>query len=160
MRVTSKAGPSSTSTCRRLHVGSLGRDRQARHAGALARRHRLSFPRSGTVKGTLIWQPAKSIHFKRILTSRRMTLKDEFVTISKGEGADAMMMRALSRGMGRSRSLCGVQCRVRHEPRRTLRGAGNVRPARYQRHRAARRAGNFLFSTGANEFAGSYTAGI
>ena len=40
----------------------------------------------------------------------------------------------LSRGLGRPRGLCGVACRLRHESRRALRGAVDVRPARHQRH--------------------------
>src|SRR6266851_2160355 len=56
----------------------------------------VSFPRSGTVNGTLVMAAGDiNLTFKRYLTSPvRMTLKNDYVTDLQGEGADAMMMRA------------------------------------------------------------------
>jgi len=56
----------------------------------------VSFPKSGTVNGTLVMAPGDiNLTFKRYLASPvRMTLKDDYVTDLAGEGADAAMMRA------------------------------------------------------------------
>ena len=123
MRVTSKAGTE-------LDVDMVG----AQTAGVWGWTDRpgtlahwpggivVSFPKSKTVNGTIVMAPGDiNLTFKRYLaTPIRMTLKDDYVTDLEGEGADAAMMRVLSRGMGRSRGLCGVACRLGHESRRAL----------------------------------------
>lgn len=61
--------------------------------------------------------------------------------------------------MGRPRGVCGQPRRLGHEPAGSARGDGDVWPARTNGTELRAVAGNFLFSTGANEFAGRHTAG-
>jgi 2,5-dihydroxypyridine 5,6-dioxygenase len=113
----------------------------------------VSFPKSGTVNGTLVMAPGDiNLTFKRYLTSPvRMTLKDDYVIDLEGEGADAAMMRAYLEAWGDREAYA-----VSHV------GFGMNPRARYEAlamYELRAVAGNFLFSTGANEFAGRYTAG-
>ena len=100
----------------------------------------VSFPKSGTVNGTLVMAPGDiNLTFKRYLTSPvRLTLKDDYVTDLQGEGADAAMMRAYLAAWGDREAYAVSHVGLGHESRRALRGADDVRPARHQRHRAAR----------------------
>src|ERR1700674_1882813 len=153
MRVTSMAGAST--------VGVWGwTDRPgtlAHWPGGIV----VSFPKSGTVNGTLVMAPGDiNLTFKRYLTSPiRMTLKDDYVTDLQGEGADAMMMRAYLAAWGDREAYAVSHVGFGMNP-----GARYEALAMYDQRdtngtelRAV--AGNFLFSTGANEFAGRYTAG-
>jgi 2,5-dihydroxypyridine 5,6-dioxygenase len=121
----------------------------------------VSFPKSGTVNGTLVMAPGDiNLTFKRYLTSPvRMTLKDDYVIDLEGEGADAAMMRAYLEAWGDREAYAvshvgfGMNPRARYEALAMY----DQRDTNGTELRAV--AGNFLFSTGANEFAGRYTAG-
>ncbi len=121
----------------------------------------VSFPRSGTVNGTLVMAAGDiNLTFKRYLTSPvRMTLKDDYVTDLQGEGADAMMMRAYLAAWGDREAYAvshvgfGMNPAARYEALAMY----DQRDTNGTELRAV--AGNFLFSTGANEFAGRYTPG-
>jgi 2,5-dihydroxypyridine 5,6-dioxygenase len=121
----------------------------------------VSFPRSGTVNGTLVLDRGDiNLTFKRYLADPvRLTLERDYVTTIDGEGPDAEMMRGYLGAWG-DREACAVS----HV------GFGMNPKARYEALAMYDRrdtngtelravAGNFLFSTGANEFAGRYTAG-
>jgi 2,5-dihydroxypyridine 5,6-dioxygenase len=121
----------------------------------------VSFPRSGAVNGTLVLDRGDlNLTFKRYLESPvRLTLEGDYVTRIEGEGADAEMMRSYLSAWGDREAYA-----VSHV------GFGLNRKARYEALAMYDRqhtngtelravAGNFLFSTGANEFAGRYTAG-
>src|SRR4029079_3202582 len=56
----------------------------------------VSFPKSGTINGTLVMAPGDiNLTFKRYLsTPVKMILKDDYVVELEGEGTDAAMMRA------------------------------------------------------------------
>jgi 2,5-dihydroxypyridine 5,6-dioxygenase len=121
----------------------------------------VSFPKSGTVNGTLVMAAGDiNLTFKRYLASPiRMTLKDDYVMDLEGEGADAMMMRAYLAAWGDREAYAVSHVGFGMNP-----GARYEALAMYDQRdtngtelRAV--AGNFLFSTGANEFAGRYTAG-
>src|SRR5207302_4470967 len=121
----------------------------------------VSFPKSGTVNGTLVMAAGDiNLTFKRYLTSPvRMTLRNDYVTDLEGEGADAMMMRAYLAAWGDREAYAVSHVGFGMNP-----GARYEALAMYDQRdtngtelRAV--AGNFLFSTGANEFAGRYTAG-
>src|SRR6266704_2971747 len=121
----------------------------------------VSFPKSGTINGTLVMAAGDiNLTFKRYLTAPvRMTLKDDYVTDLQGEGADAMMMRAYLAAWGDREAYAVSHVGFGMNP-----GARYEALAMYDQRdtngtelRAV--AGNFLFSTGANEFAGRYTAG-
>ena len=121
----------------------------------------VSFPKSGTVNGTLVLDRGDvNLTFKRYLEAPvRLTLEDDYVTRIEGEGADAEMMRSYLAAWGDREAYAvshvgfGMNPKARYEAlamydRRDTNGT-EIRAV----------AGNFLFSTGANEFAGRYTAG-
>src|SRR5436305_7907614 len=121
----------------------------------------VSFPKSGSVNGTLVLDRGDiNLTFKRYLEAPvRLTLESDYVTKIDGESADAEMFRSYLAAWNDKNA-----CAVSHV------GFGLNPKARYEalamydqrdtngtEIRAV--AGNFLFSTGANEFAGRYTAG-
>ncbi|MBX9700775.1 MAG: 2,5-dihydroxypyridine 5,6-dioxygenase [Acetobacteraceae bacterium] len=121
----------------------------------------VSFPRAGSVSGTLVLDAGDvNLTFKRYLERPvRLTLADDHVTAIEGEGTDAELMRRYLAAWG-DRSAYAVS----HV------GWGLNERARYEALAFYDRedtngtelrcfAGNFLFSTGANEFAGRYTEG-
>jgi 2,5-dihydroxypyridine 5,6-dioxygenase len=121
----------------------------------------VSFPKSGSVNGTLVLDRGDvNLTFKRYIEAPvRLTLAHDYVTRVDGEGADAEMMRSYLAAWGERDAYA-----VSHV------GFGMNRNARYEALAMYGRrdtngtelravAGNFLFSTGANEFAGRYTAG-
>jgi len=121
----------------------------------------VSFPKSGTVNGTLVLDRGDiNLTFKRYLEEPvRLAIEADYVTRIEGKGTDAQMMRAYLAAWGEREAYA-----VSHV------GFGLNRKARYEALAMYDRrdtngtelravAGNFLFSTGANEFAGRYTAG-
>src|SRR4029079_15318975 len=121
----------------------------------------VSFPKSGAVNGPLVLcRRHINLTFKRYLEAPvRLTLEADYVTRIEGDGADAEMMRSYLAAWGDREAYA-----VSHV------GFGLNRKARYEALAIYDRAdtngtelravaGNFLFSTGANEFAGRYTAG-
>ncbi|HJU30300.1 MAG TPA: peptidase M29, partial [Hyphomicrobiaceae bacterium] len=121
----------------------------------------VSFPKAGTVNGTLVLDRGDiNLTFKRYLEAPvRLTLERDYVTRVEGEGVDADIMRRYLAAWGDPEAYA-----VSHV------GFGLNRKARYEALAMYDRAetngtelravaGNFLFSTGANEFAGRHTAG-
>ncbi|HEV3186346.1 MAG TPA: peptidase M29 [Xanthobacteraceae bacterium] len=121
----------------------------------------VSFPRSGTVNGTLVLDRGDvNLTFKRYLESPvRLTLENDYVTRIDGEGTDAEMMRGYLAAWGERDAYAvshvgfGMNPKARYEALAMY----DKRDTNGTELRAV--AGNFLFSTGANEFAGRYTAG-
>ncbi|MBU8537185.1 M29 family metallopeptidase [Falsiroseomonas tokyonensis] len=121
----------------------------------------VSFPRAGTVNGTLVLAPGDvNLTFKRTIESPvRLTLVDDHVTAIEGTGPDAIVMRDYLAAWGDRAAYAvshvgwGLNPRARRE---ALMFYG-PRDTNGTELRAA--AGNFLFSTGANEFAGRFTEG-
>ena len=121
----------------------------------------VSFPKSGTVNGTLVLDRGDvNLTFKRYLeTPVRLTLADDYVTKIEGEGADAEMMRGYLAAWGEQEAYAvshvgfGMNPKARYEALAMY----DQRDTNGTELRCV--AGNFLFSTGANEFAGRYTAG-
>ena len=121
----------------------------------------VSFPKSGTVNGTLVLDRGDvNLTFKRYLEAPvTLTLEQDYLTRVDGTGADAEMMRIYLAAWGDREAYAvshvgfGMNPNARYEAlamydRRDFNGT-ELRAV----------AGNFLFSTGANEFAGRYTAG-
>lgn len=121
----------------------------------------VSFPRAGAVEGTLVLAPGDAnLTFKRYVAAPiRLTIEADYVTAIAGEGADAAAMRGYLAAWGDREAYAvshvgfGMNRRARPEAlmfydRRDTNGT-ELRAV----------AGNFLFSTGANEFAGRHTAG-
>jgi 2,5-dihydroxypyridine 5,6-dioxygenase len=121
----------------------------------------VSFPRSGTVNGILVLDRGDvNLTFKRYLESPvRLTLESDYVTKIDGEGTDAEMMRGYLAAWGEREAYAvshvgfGMNPKARYEALTMY----DKRDTNGTELRAV--AGNFLFSTGANEFAGRYTAG-
>ena len=121
----------------------------------------VSFPKAGSVNGTLVLDRGDiNLTFKRYLEAPvHLTVEADYVTRIEGDGADAELMRGYFSAWGDREAYA-----VSHV------GFGLNRKARYEALAMYGRrdtngtelravAGNFLFSTGANEFAGRYTAG-
>src|SRR5437660_4436635 len=121
----------------------------------------VSFPKAGTVNGTLVLDRGDvNLTFKRYLEAPvRLTLEADYVTRIEGEGADAEMFRAYLAAWGDRNAYAvshvgfGLNPKARYEALTMY----DQRDTNGTEIRAV--AGNFLFSTGANEFAGRYTVG-
>ena len=121
----------------------------------------VSFPKAGTVNGTLVLDRGDiNLTFKRYLQAPiRLTLASDYITGIEGEGADAEMMRGYLAAWGDREAYAvshvgfGMNPKARYEALAMY----DQRDTNGTELRAV--AGNFLFSTGANEFAGRYTAG-
>jgi 2,5-dihydroxypyridine 5,6-dioxygenase len=121
----------------------------------------VSFPKSGSVNGTLVLDRGDvNLTFKRYLADPvTLTLEQDYVTAIDGSGADAEMMRAYLAAWGERNAYAvshvgfGMNSKARYEALAMY----DQRDFNGTELRAV--AGNFLFSTGANEFAGRYTAG-
>jgi 2,5-dihydroxypyridine 5,6-dioxygenase len=120
-----------------------------------------SFPKSGTVNGTLVlYRGDVNLTFKRYLQSPiRLTLEKDYITHIEGEGADCEMRRGYLAAWNDRDAYAvshvgfGMNPMARYEALAMY----DQRDTNGTEIRAV--AGNFLFSTGANEFAGRYTAG-
>lgn len=121
----------------------------------------VAFPRAGTVEGTLVLAPGDvNLTFKRVLESPvRLAIRGDRVEAIEGTGADAALMRAHLEAWDDRDAWAvshvgwGLNPRARREAplfygKRDFNGT-ELRAA----------AGNFLFSTGANEFAGRFAEG-
>ena len=121
----------------------------------------VAFPAAGTVEGRVVLAPGDvNLTFKRYV-ERAVTLviERDYVVAVEGEGVDAMLFREYLAAWADREAYAvshvgwGLNHRARHEAlamygRRDFNGT-ELRAV----------AGNFLFSTGANEFAGRLTAG-
>jgi 2,5-dihydroxypyridine 5,6-dioxygenase len=121
----------------------------------------LAFPAAGSVNGQLVLAPGDAnLTFKRYLRDTiLLTIENDFVRWIEGEGADADMMRSYLEAWGDKEAYgvshvgWGMNPRARWDAmtfydRRDFNGT-ELRAF----------AGNFLYSTGANEVAGRYTLG-
>jgi 2,5-dihydroxypyridine 5,6-dioxygenase len=121
----------------------------------------VSFPRAGTVNGTLVLDAGDvNLTFKRYLERPvRLTLRDDHVVAIEGHGTDAELMRRYLAAWEDPAAYAvshvgwGMNERARYEALAMY----DQRDTNGTELRAA--AGNFLFSTGANEFAGRFTEG-
>jgi len=121
----------------------------------------VSFPKAGGVNGTLVLDRGDiNLTFKRYLEAPvRLTIESDYVTRIDGEGADAEMFRSYLAAWNDKNAYAvshvgfGLNPKARYEALTMY----DQRDTNGTEIRAV--AGNFLFSTGANEFAGRYTAG-
>src|SRR5262249_5381174 len=121
----------------------------------------VSFPKGGTVNGTVVLDRGDvNLTFKRYLESPvRLTLAEDYVTKIEGEGTDAQLMRGYLAAWGdrEAYAVSHVGFGLNHKARYEALSMYDRQHLNGTELRAM--AGNFLFSTGANEFAGRYTAG-
>jgi 2,5-dihydroxypyridine 5,6-dioxygenase len=121
----------------------------------------VSFPKAGSVNGTLVLNRGDiNLTFKRYLQAPvRLTLEQDYVTRIDGEGVDAELMRSYLESWQERDAWAvshvgfGLNPRARYEALTMY----DQRDTNGTEIRAV--SGNFLFSTGANEFAGRHTAG-
>ncbi len=121
----------------------------------------VSFPKAKSVQGRLVFQPGDAnLTFKRLFESRvTATITDDYITKFDGDGVDAELMRRSLAVWGEREAYAvshvgfGLNERARLESLAMY----DQRDTNGTEIRAS--AGNFLFSTGANEFAGRFTAG-
>jgi 2,5-dihydroxypyridine 5,6-dioxygenase len=121
----------------------------------------LAFPAARTVRGTLVLAPGDvNLTFKRYV-ERPVTLhiEDDYVTHIEGEGVDAELMRSYIAAWGEKDAYAvshvgyGLNAAARWDSMAMY----DKRDFNGTELRAF--AGNFLYSTGANEVAGRYTRG-
>jgi 2,5-dihydroxypyridine 5,6-dioxygenase len=121
----------------------------------------VSFPKAGSVDGTLVLAPGDmNLTFKRYIeTPIRLTLEGDYVTDVEGTGPDATMMRRYLEAWGdrEAYAVSHVGFGLNENARYEALAMYDRRDTNGTELRAV--AGNFLFSTGANEFAGRHTAG-
>ena len=121
----------------------------------------VSFPKAGSVNGRLVLDRGDiNLTFKRYIEQPvTLTLGDDYVTGIEGEGADAEMTRRYLEAWQDRNAYAvshvgwGLNERARYEALAMY----DRRDTNGTELRAF--AGNFLFSTGANEFANRYTLG-
>ena len=121
----------------------------------------VSFPDANTVNGRLVLAPGDlNLTFKRYIESAVvLNIKDDYVTDLEGTGADTTLMRTYLAGFGDREAYAtshvgwGLNPAERYEAMtmydRTDTNGTELRAV----------AGNFLYSTGANEFAKRFTRG-
>lgn len=121
----------------------------------------VSFPAAHSVDGVLVLDAGDvNLTFKRYLERPvRLTLVDDHVTEIAGEGTDAELMRRYLAAWGDAAAyaVSHVGWGMNHAARYEALAMYDQRDTNGTELRAF--AGNFLFSTGANEFAGRYTEG-
>ena len=121
----------------------------------------LGFPKAGSVNGSLVMAPGDlNLTFKRYIEKAvHLTIDDDYVTKIEGDSLDAELMREYFAAWGDREAYAvshvgwGMNTRARWDAlalydRRDVNGT---------EQRAF--AGNFLYSTGANEVAGRHTLG-
>jgi 2,5-dihydroxypyridine 5,6-dioxygenase len=121
----------------------------------------VSFPKGGTVNGTLVLDRGDvNLTFKRYLDAPiRLTLEHDYVTRIDGTGADAEMMRAYLAAWGDREAYAVSHVGFGMNPHARYEALAMYDQRDFNGTELRAVAGNFLFSTGANEFAGRYTAG-
>ena len=162
MRVTSAAGTDLAVNMREASTagvwGWTDRPKTVAHwPGGLV----VSFPRAGSVNGRLVLDKGDvNLTFKRYLESAvTLTIADDYVTKIEGEGTDGELMRRYFEAWGDRNAYAtshvgwGMNERARYEALTMY----DQRDTNGTEVRAF--AGNFLFSTGANEFANRFTKG-
>jgi len=121
----------------------------------------VTFPRAGTVNGTLVLDRGDiNLTFKRYLESAvTLTIENDYVVNIEGTGTDAELTRRYFAAWGDREAYAtshvgwGLNRRARYEAL-TLYDRRDTNGTELRCF-----AGNFLYSTGANEFAGRYTEG-
>ena len=121
----------------------------------------LCFPPSGAVNGTLVMAPGDvNLTFKRYLESTiRLTIEDDYITALRGDGADAALMESYLAAWGDREAYAvshvgwGMNPAARWDSL-TMYDRSQVNGTELRAF-----AGNFLYSTGANEVAGRHTLG-
>ncbi|WP_426954936.1 2,5-dihydroxypyridine 5,6-dioxygenase [Muricoccus radiodurans] len=125
----------------------------------------VSFPRAGSVRGVVVLDAGDiNLTFKRYLEAPvRLVIEDDHVTAIEGSGTDAELMRRYLSAFAEQEGGRGAYA-VSHvgwglNPRARWESLAMYGPRDTNGTEQRCAAGNFLFSTGANEFAGRFTEG-
>lgn len=162
MRVTSAAGTDLTVDVRDAPTrGSPGFVTEPGRIGYWPAGLCLCFPRPGTVNGRLVLAPGDvNLTFKTYLMAPvTLTIEADYVTAVEGEGTDADLLRSYLAAWGERDAYAvshvgwGMNPAARWEAL-TMYDRRDVNGTELRAF-----AGNFLFSTGANEHAGRFTRG-
>jgi len=121
----------------------------------------VSFPKAGAVTGQLLYQPGDmNLTFKRYFDSVvELTIENDYITRIQGPGTDAALMKDYFASFGEPEAYAtshvgwGFNPSARYEALTMY----DKRDTNGTELRAV--AGNFLYSTGANEFAQRFTRG-
>lgn len=162
MRVTSDAGSDLTvNVDKTMAVGMLGYCERPGTMDHFPGGIVVCFPNDKTVNGTLVMDEGDiNLTFKRYLQSPiTLKIKDDFVTDIEGKGLDADLMRSYFEVWGDQNAYA-----TSHVGWGMNQGARWDAMTMYDRadHNGTEQrafAGNFLYSTGANEFANRHTLG-
>jgi 2,5-dihydroxypyridine 5,6-dioxygenase len=160
MRVTSSSGSDLAISVAGAPVGGVwgyaAKPGQIAHwPGGLC----LCFPKAGTVNGTLVLAPGDAnLTFKRYV-ERPITLRieDDYVTAIEGDGLDAELMRSYIAAWGERDAYAVSHVGWGMNPAARWEALAFKADTNGTELRAF--AGNFLYSTGANETAGRHALG-
>jgi 2,5-dihydroxypyridine 5,6-dioxygenase len=162
MRVTSAAGTDLAVAVAGAPVGGNagyldGRIKVAHWPGGLC----LCFPKAGAVNGTLVMAPGDvNLTFKRYLERPvRLTIAEDYVTAIEGDGLDADLMRSYIAAWGERDAYAVSHVGWGMNPRARWDALQMYDKADLNGTELRAFAGNFLYSTGANETAGRFTRG-
>ena len=121
----------------------------------------LCFPKAGSVNGTLVMDVGDvNLTFKRYLESRiELTIEDDFVTKIAGSGVDAQLMRSYFSAWGDLNAYAVSHVGWGLNPQARWDSMAMYDKNDFNGTELRAFAGNFLYSTGANETAGRHTLG-
>jgi 2,5-dihydroxypyridine 5,6-dioxygenase len=162
MRVTSSAGSDLSIRVEGAPVGGVwgyaAKPGQIAHwPGGLC----LCFPKAGTVNGTLVLAPGDAnLTFKRYV-ERPITLRisDDYITAIEGDGLDAELMRSYIAAWGERDAYAVSHVGWGMNPTARWEALAFYDKADTNGTELRAFAGNFLYSTGANETAGRHALG-
>jgi 2,5-dihydroxypyridine 5,6-dioxygenase len=121
----------------------------------------LCFPKAGTVNGTLLLDRGDAnLTFKRYLESPvRLTIERDYVTSIEGDGLDAELMRSYIAAWGDREAYATSHVGWGMNPLARWEAMALYDKRDFNGTELRAFAGNFLYSTGANENAGRHTLG-
>ncbi|MEK9853245.1 MAG: peptidase M29 [Rhodobiaceae bacterium] len=121
----------------------------------------VSFPRKASCNGTIVFAPGDiNLTFKRYFESEvRCVVRDDFITEISGDGSDAQLMKRYLEGFDDPLAFATSHVGWGLNPAARYEALTMYDKADLNGTELRALAGNFLYSTGANEFAGRFTEG-
>ncbi len=121
----------------------------------------VSFPAANSVNGTIVMAPGDmNLTFKRYIESPiELTLKDDYITDIKGQGVDTALMRNYLQSFNEKEAYATSHVGWGMNPAARYEALAMYDKNEINGTELRALAGNFLYSTGANEFANRFTRG-
>lgn len=121
----------------------------------------VSFPKARSVNGRMIYQPGDmNLTFKRYFDSEvELTIEDDYITKIQGSGVDASLMRDYFASFGEADAYATSHVGWGFNPLSRYEALTMYDKSDINGTELRGVAGNFLYSTGANEFAERFTRG-